>query len=379
MLSSLPPAKGVSPYTSHLIEALSKRSDVRLEVLCFASIYPSWLYPGGDPEDGGETPSFDGVRVRRLLTWYNPLSWIWAGLTLQGSVVHAQWWSYFLTPVYTVVLGIARLRGKRVLLTVHNVEPHEKTSKIRSLLNRLVFRFADSYIVHSQQNRETLEGLRAARGKPVAVVPHGALRGPSAGLDASSARRLLGLPADAKVTLAFGNIRPYKGVDTLLKAFGLVVEACPESRLVIAGQPWCDWAPYQKLIDDLGLEDHVVTHLRYIPDDEVEAFFRAADVVALPYTHFDAQSSVAALTLSYGRPAVVSRVGGLPDLIDAEECVVPPSDPASLAAALLYILSDDCARRRLEERAVRRARELDWGPIAAQTSDYYRHLLKRSS
>jgi len=111
VLSSLPPAKGVSPYTSHLVEALSKLIDVRLEVLCFASIYPSWLYPGGDPEDGGETPSFDGVRVRRLLSWYNPISWVWAGLTLHGSVVHAQWWSYFLAPVYTVVLGIARLRG----------------------------------------------------------------------------------------------------------------------------------------------------------------------------------------------------------------------------------------------------------------------------
>jgi glycosyltransferase involved in cell wall biosynthesis len=377
LIGTLPPIKGVSPYTSHLLKALADDPGLEIEFVGFRSIYPRWLYPGGDPIDRSQpSPQYPGASIRNILAWYDPLSWIRAGLTLRGEVVHAQWWSYILAPVYATVLAIAKLRGKRTLLTLHNVYPHERAWWKRAL-HRAVFFLGDRFIVHSEDNRESLGRVYRSAANTTSVIRHGILTLTSReGVSTTDARRRLGIPARDRTMLYFGNIRPYKGLNDLLRALPEVLAACPSTTLVIAGKPWTNWQPLGRLIDDLGVRSRVRLFLDFVPAAEVEPFFAAADVVVLPYTQFDAQSGVGALALSFRKPLVVSAVGGLADLVLDPRVAVPPWDASALAAAIIEVLTDENLRRKLETDADEVAARFGWQPIAAQTIDLYRSLVR---
>jgi glycosyltransferase involved in cell wall biosynthesis len=377
LVSTLPPHKGLADYTSHLVNGLATTPGVLIEVIDFASLYPKRLYPGGELEDATATrPNFRGVRVRTMLRWWNPISWLWAGLTLRGNVVHAQWWSYVLAPPYFVILAVSRLRRRRVVITVHNVEPHE-AGRWQRTLNRIVLGLAHAYIVHDERSRDRLAEIVSAR-KQIAVIPHGILSsGETPQRD--DARRALGIAADSKVVLYFGNIRPYKGVDVLLRAFAIARQQIPEARLRIAGNLWGDWDPYDTLIKQLGLEESVDVSLDFVPAKDVGPLFAACDVVVLPYLQFDAQSGVGARAIYHKRALIVSDVGGLPELVADDRAVVPPGDHDRLAEALAKALTDPAFARKLEADSALRAAELSWDTIAAETVRIYDALRTESS
>ncbi len=371
VLSSLPPQRAITPYTMHLLGALADRADVDVEALGFSSLYPRFAYPGGAPEAGGD--AWTPVPAKRTLTWYNPLSWIWAGLTVGGEVVHAQWWSWFLAPAYVVVLTLARLRGKRIVITVHNVRPHE-TARWKRWLNQVVIGRAHRIIVHSERNVGELADAGVDPGSISVIAMGVAVRPESGGITRADARRDLGLPPDAGVALFFGNIRPYKGVDVLLEATALARASIPDLRVIIAGELWDGCTDPRERVRSLGIESQVLTRIGYAPDAEAARMFAAADVVVLPYVNFAAQSAVGAMTLSYARPLLVSDVGGLPDLVRDERVVVPPGDPHALAGALVRVLTDDALRAKLEADARLVRAELGWGRIAEATAEIYASL-----
>lgn len=373
LISTLPPNMGIADYTGHLVRGLANLPDVSLDVVDFSSLYPRRLYPGRTVQDSTARPlNLANVPVRKLLSWYNPMSWVWAGLSARGDIVHAQWWSYVLAPIYAVVLSLARLRRKRIVLTVHNAVPHEGGLP-RRLLNRTVLGLADSYIVHDAKSRTLLRRQVGSR-KEIAVIPHGILEAIGAPMDRDEARRALGLPAPARVVLHFGNIRAYKGLDVLLQAFAGVRSHVPDALLLIAGNPWEDWSRYQTMIDELGIGPAVRTRLEFVPADRVRTFFTAADVVVLPYTHFDAQSGVGARALYHGRALIVTDMGGLPELVDDERAVVAAGDSRQLARAIAAVLTDASLRQRLEEQSAKRAGELQWDAIAKTTAALYASL-----
>src|SRR3990170_1624033 len=183
------------------------------------------------------------------------------------------------------------------------------------------------------------------------------------GLTPAEGKSLLGLPRDHRVVLFFGNIRPYKGLDVLLRAFAGVRDEMERVTLVVAGQPWpaaSGWQPYHRLIYSLGLDGSVRAFPGYAPAAEVERFFAAADVVVLPYTHFDAQSAAGTLALTFGRPLLVSNVGGLPELVRDRSAVVSPGSPEALRDALLRVLCDESLRQRLGDDSRALAEAYRW-------------------
>jgi glycosyltransferase involved in cell wall biosynthesis len=187
----------------------------------------------------------------------------------------------------------------------------------------------------------------------------------------------MGFDPEHRVILLFGAIRPYKGVETALKAFAMVLEMVPEARLLIAGKPWVPWEPYQQWIDDLGIGAYVKTHLHYIPSGEVCRFFEASDLVILPYRHFDSQSGVGATAVSFRKPMVVSDTGGLSELIGDSRCLVPPGDPEAMARAVTHALNEP---GRLEEMAAHTkqvAESMAWPLIAQKTWAVYCEVLGR--
>ena len=107
-------------------------------------MYPGFLYPGGELNDDATFPAIEqpGLAVRRSLTWYNPAGWLVEGFRIRADVLHAQHWSLPLAPIYFTVLLIAKLRGVRVVLTLHNIRSHER-SRLYGWTTRALCRLAD--------------------------------------------------------------------------------------------------------------------------------------------------------------------------------------------------------------------------------------------
>ena len=378
ILGSFPPLRGLSSYCLEFAKAMSGFHDI--EFLSFREMYPPLLYPGRDLDDDHSFPSIDipNLKVKRRLTWYNPFTWIIEGMGSKGKLLHAQWWSLPLIFVYLIVCLCFRLRGKPVVFTVHNVISHER-SMYYIFFSKILFLLGNHFIVHTERNKRALIRYFGIPQHRISQVAHGPLDFHVTGrMDTTISRRLLGLNPDEKVILFFGAIRSYKGLETALKAFAKVKDEIPDSRLLIAGKPWVDWTPYKELIEELGIADHVICHLRYIPSSEVNHYFVASDLVILPYNHFDSQSGVGAIALSFRKPLIVTDVGGLPDLVSNPRFLVPPKDPMALAQAQIESLSDRDILNYMSADSEKAAKKMSWPGIAGSTSNIYKKVLKES-
>ncbi|MFC7115150.1 glycosyltransferase [Natronoarchaeum sp. GCM10025703] len=344
MIGTLPPWKGISSYCKALYDGLN-RSLRNFTFAGWRSLYPASLYPGGDPRTGEEPVKAENVQ--RRLAWYDPVSWLRLGLDPDIDLIHAQWWSYPLAVPYVVVFAVGKARGKTILLTVHNVEPHEQT-RLKMFLNAAVYRFADEHVVHSDRNRKQLTDGRPISPEDVHVIPHPTIGPDRRGVTATEALSWLNLDEDADVVLFFGNVREYKGLDSLVE----MVAALQENRdieLVVAGKSWVNWSNYEALIAEQDLTEHVHRFPGYIPEADLEYFFTAADVVALPYDYFDAQSGVAELADHFETPTVGYDVGGLADQVD-----VVADDRAEFKQALCDGMDSNLSKSADSEDAIER-------------------------
>lgn len=377
ILGTMPPLRALSSYCLELANAIGNLCKVRF--LSFKKIYPTAAYPGGDLRNDHTYPSINhaNLKISRRLTWYNPLTWVREGLGTRADLLHAQWWSLPLFFVYWVVCLGFRLRRKPVVFTVHNVLPHEK-SILHDRLVRRLFRMGDHFIVHSASNRRQLMQHYGISSERVTEIPHGPLDFHVQEKGArESVRRQMGFEPGHRVILLFGAIRPYKGVETALKSFSLVLERVPEARLLIAGKPWVPWAPYQRWIDELGIGDYVSAQLRYIPSGEVYQYFEASDLVVLPYRRFDSQSGVGATAVSFRKPMIVSDTGGLSELVGDERYVVPPGDAMAMARAIVHALKDPLQLEEMAAHADHVAERMAWPEIARKTWSVYCKVLGR--
>jgi glycosyltransferase involved in cell wall biosynthesis len=374
MLGSLPPLRALSPYCLGLATAMAEA--VKVEFISFDKIYPGFLYPGRDLEEDHTFPAIDhpNLRVRRQLAWYNPLTWIVEGLTAKGALLHAQWWSLPLWPIYAFVCSGFKARRRPIVFTVHNIRPHED-SRIYESLCRVLFKLGDHFIVHSAENRDTLREVYNIPDSRMTQIAHGPLEFPSGVLTREGARQDLGFSNEHRVVLFFGAIRSYKGVDVALRALADLREKMPEVRLLIAGKPWETWASYEAIISALGIAPIVNTDLRYIPAGEVAKFFLAADLVILPYRRFDAQSGVGAAALAFRKPLIVTDVGGLPDLVEDRSWVVPADDWKALAEKMGQCLCDPERLLKMARGSGRLREAGSWAEAAKQTFSVYESVL----
>ncbi|MDH7508755.1 MAG: glycosyltransferase family 4 protein [Methanomassiliicoccales archaeon] len=374
MIGTLPPLKGISRYCYFLCSALSNLVDI--EFVSFRKLYPNFLYPGGVDTEKKSEELIMKFRRRNDLHGYNPLTWLKTGIYCSGDVVHAQWWSPLLFPAYFTILILARVRCKRVVITVHNVIPHENT-KIGKVLTSMLLKFADFIIVHSDSNKEILfKEYRNLDRDHVFVVPHGLLSFPNAPYDKRKAKDILGIPISAKAILFFGNIRPYKGLKNLIKAMEKVTKTLPNTMLIIAGHCWEDWHEYERLIKELNIEDKIIVRKGYVEPMDVPLLFAATDLVVLPYETFDAQSGVGLAALNYCKPMIVTAVGGLPELVLDSISVVEPKNHELLASRIIMILRDPRLLSKLEEDSKKIREEYGWQRIAEITYRIYEELLR---
>jgi len=223
----------------------------------------------------------------------------------------------------------------------HNVFPHERSVMDQSLV-RLALTQGHSFIVHSEKDLKKLQSLLpGARVRKAFIPPYSVFN--TASLSEEKAKKELCLRG--RTILFFGFVRPYKGLEILLRALPEVVERV-ETHLLIVGEFWTSESYYTNLIRDLGLEGHVTIVNRYVPNEKVSLYFAASDVVVLPYVEAT-QSAVIPIAYSFHKPVITTDVGGLAEVVQdgVTGLIVPPQDSAALAKAMIRYFEEDLARK----------------------------------
>jgi len=354
---------GLAQYLGLLGDALMSHAEVRGAT--FTRQYPGFLFPGRSQIDpAAERPRFP---VDALLDSIDPLSWWRTAYRLEqfapGGVV-LKWWIPFFAPAFASSVGPLRKRGTRVVLVCDNLIPHERRP-FDGALTRWMMRNSDGYLVMSDSVERDLDRLKP--GAPRRRVPHPLYAQFDRGrFTRESARAKLGL--EGEVALFFGYVRHYKGLDTLLEAWPRVRERRPVT-LVVAGEFYEDAAPYRRLAEAAGGEVAVRILDRYLPDDQVEAVFKAADVAVLPYRSAT-QSGVTHVAYALGAPVITTDVGGLGETVIEGKTglVIPSENPAALADAILRFFEQELGpamRRGVAELRL----EHSWESLAASTVD----------
>jgi len=253
-----------------------------------------------------------------------------------------------------------------LVMTVHDTNPYNgDPGTIRSHGFARCLNGFDQLIVHNQQSRRRILALGIPDSR-ISVIPLGL----SEDLPPAPAVRM-----DGRLTfLMFGKIKPYKGIDVLIKAFALLPpELRAQATVRVVGKPYMPVAPLQALARESGVADSVLIEQRFVPDSEVNPLFSPAVIATFPYRDIDA-SAVLSFALANCCPVIASALGDFAERIEdgAQGLLVPPGDAAALAAAMGRMISD----RAFAAECGRRARQLaegtpSWDNIAQQTVTAY--------
>jgi len=290
----------------------------------------------------------------------NPFSWIRAGRSMKAQGVKVavfMVWMPFFAPAYTVIAGILRKAGIRVLAIVHNALPHDRHMGDR-LLTTLFLKRCNSIAALSRAVCEDIEGL--VPGSDPVLIPHPVYDHFGDLISREEARQRLGWSLDAPTLLFFGLVRRYKGLGILLDALAEARKRIPELRLVVAGEFYESSGQYVEQIRRLGLGSAVTLIDEYIPSERVPPLFGACDVVVQPYLSAT-QSGIVQMAFHFERPVIVTDVGGLSEAVAERGAglVVPPSDPYALSEAIHHFFEPG-VREKLERAVFSIKRESSW-------------------
>jgi glycosyltransferase involved in cell wall biosynthesis len=348
------PSADVLPYDHALAAALARRG-------AGVELITSRFVHGSAPEPDGYAvtrsfyrlatgPAAEHPRLRRALKLaeHVPDTLRLRRRAATADLQHWQW--LWLEAATTRLLP----RGRPQVLTMHNVIRRGRSG--RRLADRM-----DAVIVHTRHGAELLGG-----GAHVHVIPHGAFEH----LAHQAAERPLPpelASVEGPVVLCFGVVRPYKGVDVLVEAF----------RSIARAELWVVGRPLGVSIEALDAPPNVRFVPRYVSDAELPAYFRRADLLVLPHRSVDV-SGVLFAGLAFGKPMVLSDVGGFREVVEEHGAgrLVPPGDSQALAAAIGELLADPAERERLAERArAAAAGPYSWDSVAQRTLAVYEKVL----
>lgn len=304
-----------------------------------------------------------------------------------SSVFHIQWDNSFFLFDRTLLLLLYRVRGKKILYTVHNVDRQLRDANRSSFLNWCslfcAYHLAQKLIVHTEGMREELCRRFFVQEKKIAVIPHGInVRVSPSAISVDEARRKLNIPLNSKVLLFFGLIDRYKGVDIAIDACGRCLPDDSSLFLLIAGKPklsdgYIDELR-QRAAEILPAEQYRFD-ARFISPEETELYFTAADCVLLPYRRIF-QSGVLFLAYRFGVPVLATNVGNFPNDVHEGETgfLAPPEDPKAFAHCIRKFFESTLFTKRNETRARIRAfaeEQYSWKTIAQKTCTVYNELL----
>jgi D-inositol-3-phosphate glycosyltransferase len=324
------------------------------------------------------------AKVRRVSKYY--LRLISYAARARSKLFHILWNNKFELFDRTLLMLYYRLLGKRIVFTAHNVNAGKRDLN-DSFLNRLSLRIqynlCHHIFVHTEGMKSELVSDFAVTADKVSVIPFAINNTvPKTDLTSGEAKRMLDIADNDKTLLFFGNIASYKGLEYLVSAFTELLNRDRNYRLIIVGRPKGSegyWKQIREGIARSRIRDRIIQRIEYIPDEETEVYFKAADVLILPYTRVF-QSGVLFLGYSFGLPSIAADVGDLKEDIIEDETgfVFKPQDSSDLARKIEQYFNGELFHnletRRAQIRKYANERH-SWDKVAAITAAIYSRLL----
>ncbi len=345
---------GIAHYTGLLCKNLSKKYHV--QAVSYKLQYPKFLYKKEQKDFSNKNLEVKDTRF--LIHSANPFNWIRSARTIKKmnpKLIIIQWWHPYFAPCYWVM---RKFFGKaKVIYSCHNVFPHERFPLDR-LLTKMVLKGGDGFIVHSEKDAADLRSIKKQAKYVKTVLPSFSLFN-TGEMSREKARKLLGIKAEDKVLLFFGLVRPYKGLQYLLKAFGKIKDMA-DLRLLIAGSFSGDKQEYLDILSEEKIQDKVTIYDAYIPDTEVEKYFQASDLVVLPYVSAT-QSAVVQTAFDFEKPVIVTNVGGLPEVVmDGQTGYVVPAENVQAIADKIREFFEENKKDTFVENIRRESYKYSW-------------------
>lgn len=363
---------GIANFNEALYRAMED-GGIDVEIVSFSLQYPSLLFPGKSQKES-DTRKDPGLRIRSLVNSINPLTWWKTARYInrqQPDYIVVRFW----LPFMAMSLGsILRLIHKpiQIIALVDNAIPHEKRPG-DAFLTRYFMKRPHAFIAMS---RAVLEDLKTLTRSPhLKFLPHPVYDIYGSAVEKNVAREKLKLNQNDRLMLFFGFVRKYKGLDLLLEA--LSDERLKEMnvKLMVAGEFYDDRAPYFEKIEQLDLTDRVIVRDHFIPASEIAHYFCAADMVTQTYLSAT-QSGVTQIAYHFGRPMLVTDVGGLAEIVpDGEVGYVTEVNPKSVADAVVDFYRHD-RESALSQNVRLKAGEFSWKSMVNAMEELYNTLKK---
>lgn len=303
---------GISHYTGLMYRALSKEFETIMVSYKFQ--YPKLLFKKEQKDETNK--AFKIEKTNYWIHTANPVNGIKVAKKInqiKADMVIIQWWHPYFAPYYFILARC--LKKTKILFVCHNVFPHERFP-LDHFLTKMTLRQGNCYIVQSKMDAEDLQTIIKNPVFEQTVHPtYNAFKFQD--ISKQKAREILELKESEKVLLFFGFIREYKGLRYLIQAMSEVVKELGKVTLLIVGdfQGEEEKQSYLNLIQNQKVGKSIRVYDGYIPDQEVEKFFAASDLVVLPYVSAT-QSGIVQIAFGFEKPVIVTNVGGLPDVVE---------------------------------------------------------------
>ncbi len=285
-----------------------------IEMVTFTLQYPSFLFPGKTQFSTDAAP--ERLKITRSINSTNPLNWIKTGkqiAAMDADLVIFCYWMSFMAPCFaTIARGIGKNKKTRCIGLIHNIMPHEP-SVLDKIFPQYFVRAMHGFVTLSQSVVQDI-ALLDKQGKPKKFSPHPIYDHYGEILPKHAACAQINLDPNKNYLLFFGFIRAYKGLDLLIEAMADKRVRDLEVSLIVAGEFYEDETSYKEKIKTLGVEQNIVFYNDFIPNDKVNAYFSAADMVVQPYKSAT-QSGVTQVAFHFDKPMLVTNVGGLGEIV----------------------------------------------------------------
>jgi glycosyltransferase involved in cell wall biosynthesis len=332
---------GIAKFNERLAKQLMDDGH-EVIIYTFSLQYPKWLFPGKTQLSHSTAP--EGLNIKVVINSIHPVNWWKVAAAIASEkpdLVIFRYWLPFMAPCLgTIARRIKSLtsghpKKTTLLAIVDNALPHEKRPGDK-LLTRYFTQSIDTFLVMSEHVKKDLEIFTK---RPITLFPHPLYDNFGHQHNPVEARNHLKWPQNTYIFLFFGFIRHYKGLDLLLEAISLPILANQDFKLVIAGEFYSDEDKLREQMAHSPVRDKLILHTDFIPDEEVGYYFSASDCVVQPYRSAT-QSGVSPLAYHFEVPIVVTRVGGLPDLVPDGIGHVCEPQPESIAQSMLHMLKN---------------------------------------
>jgi glycosyltransferase involved in cell wall biosynthesis len=362
---------GLAAYNERLAREFIAQ-DYQVDIETFTIQYPGILFPGKSQYVDGKAP--ENLKIKRTVNSINPLNWLKIGNRIRREkpdLLMVRYWLPFMGPALGSICRLVRKnKHTKVICLADNIIPHEKRPGDRFLTSYFM-KSIDGMVAMSQSVLNDIDTFNPKL--PRALCPHPLFDNFGERMEQSRAKSLLHLEPTTSYLLFFGFIRDYKGLDILLKAFADQRLQQLPVKLIVAGEFYTNPDPYLQLIADFNLNERVVLHTDFIPNEKVNQYFSAADLVVQPYKSAT-QSGVTQIGYHFEKAMLVTNVGGLSEIIPDQKIgyVVEPNEKA--IADAIFDFYQNKRQAAFEQNITEEKKKFSWANMVNAFLSVYNQI-----